>query len=71
MAGAVAVRLLGPVRLVTSTGAEVGFRGHAARLLAWLALHPDRVWAADDLAVRLWPAGAPPTARTASPRGVR
>ena len=65
MAGAVAVRLLGPVRLVTSTGAEVGFRGHAARLLAWLALHPDRVWAADDLAVRLWPAGAPPTARTA------
>ena len=52
---AVAVRLLGPVRLVTTTGAEMGFRGHAARLLAWLALHPDRVWAADDLAPRLWP----------------
>jgi DNA-binding SARP family transcriptional activator/predicted ATPase len=64
-ADAVAVRLLGPVRLVTTTGAEMGFRGHAARLLAWLALHPDRVWAADDLATRLWPDGPPPTARTA------
>ena len=60
-----AVRLLGPVRLVTSSGAEVAFRGHVARLLAWLALRPDRAWPADDLAARLWPEGPPPTARTA------
>jgi DNA-binding SARP family transcriptional activator len=65
MADSVAVRLLGPVRLVTTTGAEMGFRGHAARLLASLALHPDRVWSSDDLARRLWPTGPPPTARTA------
>jgi DNA-binding SARP family transcriptional activator len=50
--------------MVTATG-EVGLRGHAAHLLAWLALHPRRPWAADDLVDRLWPAGAPPTARTA------
>src|SRR5262245_35797565 len=65
MADAVAVLLLGPVRLVTRTGAEMGFRGHAARVLASLALHPDRVWSSDDLARRLWPTGPPPTARTA------
>ncbi len=59
-----AIRLLGPVRLVTP-GAETGLRGHAARLLAWLALRTDRVWAADDLIDRLWPTGPPPTARTA------
>ncbi len=62
--GPVVVRLLGPVRLATGTG-EVGLRGHAARLLAWLALRPGRAWAADDLVERLWPAGPPPTARTA------
>ena len=60
-----AVRLLGPVRLVTNSGTEVAFRGHVSRLLAWLALHPDRAWTADDLAARLWPEGPPPTARTA------
>ncbi|HZM40105.1 MAG TPA: BTAD domain-containing putative transcriptional regulator, partial [Acidimicrobiales bacterium] len=65
MADGVAVRLLGPVRLVTSTGTEVAFRGHVSRLLAWLALQPDRAWTADDLAARLWPEGPPPTARTA------
>ena len=65
MADGVAVRLLGPVRLVTNSGTEVAFRGHVARLLAWLALHPDRAWTVDDLAARLWPDGSPPTARTA------
>ena len=60
-----AIRLLGPVRLTTADGAEVGLRGHRARLLAWLALRPGRPWAADDLVDRLWPAGPPPTARTA------
>jgi predicted ATPase/DNA-binding SARP family transcriptional activator len=65
MVDALAVRLLGPVRLVTTAGAEMGFRGHAARVLASLALHPDRVWSSDDLAGRLWPTGPPPTARTA------
>jgi DNA-binding SARP family transcriptional activator/predicted ATPase len=65
MADGVAVRLLGPVRLVTSSGTDVAFRGHVARLLAWLALQPDRAWTVDDLAARLWPEGPPPTARTA------
>src|SRR4029453_1185431 len=49
VADAGAIRLLGPVRLVTGTGDEVGFRGHAARLLAWLALGPRRAWAAAEL----------------------
>jgi DNA-binding SARP family transcriptional activator/predicted ATPase len=61
----VAIRLLGPVRLVTAAHAEVGPRGHGARLLAWLALRPGRAWAAEDLVDRLWPSGPPPTARTA------
>ena len=65
MAGTVAVRLLGPVRLVTGDGAELSFRGHAARLLAWLALRPGRAFSADELADLLWPGGAPATARTA------
>ena len=65
MTDAGAIRLLGPVRLVTGTGDEVGFRGHAARLLAWLALRPGQAWTADELAARLWPNGPPPTARTA------
>ena len=65
MADGPAVRLLGPVRLVTGSGKEVAFRGHVARLLAWLALQPDRAWPVDDLAARLWPDGPPPTARTA------
>ena len=60
----VAIRLLGSVRLVTP-GGEIGLRGHAARLLAWLALRAGRPWAADDLVDRLWPTGPPPTARTA------
>ena len=64
MHGGVVIRLLGPVRLVSAT-ADVGLRGHAAHLLAWLALRPGRPWAADDLIDRLWPTGAPPTARTA------
>jgi DNA-binding SARP family transcriptional activator len=63
--GPVAIRLLGPVRLVTAARAEVGPRGHGARLLAWLALRAGRAWAADDLVDRLWPSGPPPTARTA------
>jgi DNA-binding SARP family transcriptional activator len=65
MAGTVAVRLLGPVRLVTGNGAELTFRGHAARLLAWLALRPGRASTAEDIAALLWPDGAPATARTA------
>jgi DNA-binding SARP family transcriptional activator/predicted ATPase len=63
--GPVAIRLIGPVRLVTAAHAEIGPRGHGARLLAWLALRPGRAWAADDLVDRLWPSGPPPTARTA------
>jgi predicted ATPase/DNA-binding SARP family transcriptional activator len=65
VSGPVAIRLLGPVRVVTVGHGEVGPRGHGARLLAWLALRPGRTWAADDLIDRLWPAGPPPTARTA------
>ncbi|HET6951449.1 MAG TPA: BTAD domain-containing putative transcriptional regulator [Acidimicrobiales bacterium] len=64
MADGVRVRLLGPVGLITSAGVEMAFRGHAARLLAWLALRPGRVWTAADLADRLWPEGPPPTFRT-------
>lgn len=65
MADGLVIRLLGPVRVRTGDGTEAGLRGHAAHLLAWLALHPGRAWAADDLAARLWPGGPPPTARTA------
>ena len=65
MADGVVVRLLGPVRVRGTDGAEVVLRGHAAHVLAWLALHPGRAWPADDLARRLWPGGPPPTARTA------
>jgi DNA-binding SARP family transcriptional activator/predicted ATPase len=64
MAGEVTIRLLGPVRVVTR-GGEVTLRGHAARLLAWMALRPGRVWKTDDLADRLWPDGPPPTSRPA------
>ncbi len=64
MAGEVAIRLLGPVRLVTR-GGEATFRGHTARLLAWMALRPGRAWTTDELADRLWPDGPPPTGRTA------
>jgi DNA-binding SARP family transcriptional activator/predicted ATPase len=65
MADTAAVRLLGPVRLVIGNGAELSFRGHAARLLAWFALRPGRAFSADELAALLWPRGAPATARTA------
>jgi predicted ATPase/DNA-binding SARP family transcriptional activator len=65
MADGVMVRLLGPVRVRGTDGTDVVLRGHAAHLLAWLALHPGRAWPADDLARRLWPGGPPPTARTA------
>src|SRR5262245_42716834 len=65
MADMVAVRLLGPVRLVTSAGTELTFRGHAGRVLAWLALRPSQAATAEDLAALLWPEGAPATARTA------
>ncbi len=65
MAEELAVRLLGPVRVRTGDGSEVELRGKAARLMAWLALHPGRAWSVADLADRLWPAGPPPTARTA------
>jgi DNA-binding SARP family transcriptional activator/predicted ATPase len=64
MADEVAIRLLGPVRVVTRDG-EATFRGHAARLLAWMALRPGRAWTTDDLADRLWPEGPPRTGRTA------
>lgn len=61
------VGLLGP--LVVDPGGqgdgEQHLRGHAATLLAWLALHPERAWSADDLARRLWPDGPPATFRTA------
>jgi DNA-binding SARP family transcriptional activator len=46
-------------------GKTTTLRGHAAHLLALLALHPDRALSVDELAGRLWPEGAPPTARTA------
>ncbi|HEX5947468.1 MAG TPA: BTAD domain-containing putative transcriptional regulator [Acidimicrobiales bacterium] len=65
MAEELVVRLLGPVRVLTGEGSEVELRGNAARLTAWLALHPGRAWSVADLADRLWPAGPPPTARTA------
>lgn len=62
------VGLLGPV-VVDPAGrggdGERHLRGHAATLLAWLALHPERAWSADDLARRLWPDGPPATFRTA------
>jgi predicted ATPase/DNA-binding SARP family transcriptional activator len=62
------VRLLGPV-VVDPAGqggdGERHLRGQAATLLAWLALHPERAWSADDLARRLWPDGPPATFRTA------
>src|SRR5262245_22768950 len=64
MAEEVGIRLLGPVRVV-ARGGEVTFRGHAARLLAWMALRPGLAWTTDDLADRLWPDGPPPTGRTA------
>lgn len=57
--------MLGPVRLVAHGGSERIVRGHAARLLATLALEPGRAWNVDDLAARLWPEGPPATARTA------
>jgi DNA-binding SARP family transcriptional activator/predicted ATPase len=60
----VGIRVLGPVRVSTGE-AEAGLRGHGARVLAWLALRPGRVRAADDLIDLLWPDGPPPTARTA------
>jgi DNA-binding SARP family transcriptional activator/predicted ATPase len=70
MADGVRVRLLGPVGVITSEGSEVAFRGQAARLLAWLALRPGHVWSAADLTARLWPEGAPATARTAMQNNV-
>jgi DNA-binding SARP family transcriptional activator/predicted ATPase len=60
-----AVRLLGAVRVSADGSHGACVRGHAARLLAWLALHPGRAWSADELAARLWSDGPPPTARTA------
>lgn len=64
MTARAAIRLLGPVRVAGERG-EVGLRGHGARLLSWLALRPGRAWDTTDLVDRLWPAGPPPTARTA------
>jgi predicted ATPase/DNA-binding SARP family transcriptional activator len=61
-----AVRLLGPVVLAGPSdrgGDEVALRGHAARLVALLALE-DRARGVDELADLLWPAGPPATART-------
>ena len=57
--------LLGPVCVWGTDGKTTTLRGHAAHLLALLALHPDRALSVDEIAGRLWPAGAPPTARTA------
>lgn len=65
MADRLVVRVLGPVRLRDVQGCETALRGHAARLLATLALHAGQAWAADALAQRLWPDGPPATARTA------
>jgi predicted ATPase/DNA-binding SARP family transcriptional activator len=61
-----AVRLLGPVVLAGPSrceDGEVALRGHAARLVALLALD-DRSRSVDELADLLWPAGPPATART-------
>ena len=57
--------LLGPLCVWGADGKTTTLRGHAAHLLALLALHADRALSVDELAGRLWPAGAPPTARTA------
>lgn len=65
MADGLVIRLLGPLRVSAPGGRDTALRGHAAHLLAWLAVHPGQAWSADDLAARLWPAGPPPTARTA------
>ena len=63
MADGLAVGLLGPVHVRSHDDIDVALRGHAARLLVWLAL-VDRAWSVDDLAERLWPDGPPATART-------
>jgi DNA-binding SARP family transcriptional activator/predicted ATPase len=65
VAGSSIVGLLGPLCVWGADGKTTTLRGHAAHLLALLALHPDRALSVDELAGRLWPAGAPPTARTA------
>jgi DNA-binding SARP family transcriptional activator/predicted ATPase len=65
MAGGSVVGLLGPLSVQGADGASTTLRGHAAHLLALLALNPDRALSVDELAGRLWPEGAPPTARTA------
>ncbi len=57
--------VLGPVCVWDADGRDTVVRGHAAHLLAILALDPGRALSVDDLARRLWPGGAPPTARTA------
>jgi DNA-binding SARP family transcriptional activator/predicted ATPase len=59
------VGLLGPLCVWGADGKTTTVRGHAAHLLALLALQPDRALSVDELAGRLWPSGAPPTARTA------
>jgi DNA-binding SARP family transcriptional activator/predicted ATPase len=59
------VGLLGPLCVWGADGKTTTLRGHAAHLLALLALQPDRALSVAELAGRLWPAGAPPTARTA------
>lgn len=59
------VGVLGPVCVWDAAGHDTVVRGHAAHLLALLALHPGRTMPVEDLVRRLWPAGAPPTARTA------
>ncbi len=65
VAGRPVVAVLGPVCVSGADGEVTTLRGHAAHLLALLALHPEQAQSADDLAGRLWPDGPPPTARTA------
>ena len=57
---AVALRHGSPPTLLVRTSPDA-VRGHAAHLLAWMALHPGRAWSVDDLARRLWSDGPPPT----------
>jgi predicted ATPase/DNA-binding SARP family transcriptional activator len=65
MADGQVVGLLGTVCVWGADGEDRALRGHAAHLLALLALQPGRTLPVDELTGRLWPDGAPPTARTA------
>ena len=63
MADGLVVGVLGPVTVRAADDTETTLRGHAAHLVAWLAL-TGRSWTVDALAERMWPDGPPATART-------